>query len=123
MEHRPLREPAPPVTTDWWWIFDPRYSLRARASLIFGGGAILFIVLLSWIAGTVFRRHLESQLGSSFETLAWQVSDKIDRAIYERYRELQFTASLAPFRDGATPAGERRRVLETLLASGLKFGR
>lgn len=114
MEPSPSRASAPSPTDDWWWIFDPRYSLRARASLIFGGGAILFTVLLSWIAGTVFRRELERRLGAAYETLAYQVSDKIDRAIYERYRELQFTASLAPFRAAAMPPAERRQVLEAL---------
>lgn len=121
MEPPPPRPSVPSATDDWWWIFDPRYSLRARASLIFGGGAIVFTVLLSWISGTILRQHLERQLGASFETLAYQVSDKIDRAIYERYRELQFTASLAPFRTAAVPAAERRQVLETLQGASPEF--
>lgn len=105
---------APAPVREWWWIFDPRCSLRARASLIFGGGAVLFALALSWFAGGLFRRHLEHQLGSSLETLAFQVSDKLDRTLFERQRELQLTASLAPFRQAGTPAEERRRLLEAL---------
>lgn len=39
------REPANPsasATEHWWWIFNPRLSLRARTALVFGGGAALF---------------------------------------------------------------------------------
>ncbi|MEX2044397.1 MAG: cache domain-containing protein [Opitutus sp.] len=102
------------VRSDWWWIFDPRCSLPARASLIFGGGAVLFTVLIAWIGGGVYRRQLHEQLGFTFETLAVQVSDKIDRVIWERHHELQFVGGLAPFRDGGSPA-EQRRILASLL--------
>jgi two-component system, sensor histidine kinase len=98
---------------EWWWIFDPRCSLRARAGLVFGGAAVMFTLLTAWLGGAIHRRHLQMQLGFMFETLAVQVSDKIDRVISERYRELEFVSGLAPFRDGGN-AAERRRVLVNL---------
>jgi HAMP domain-containing protein len=99
---------------NWWWVFDPRHSVRARAALIFGGGAVAFTLLLGWIAGTLLHRSIENQLGPAFENLAYQVGDKIDRAIYERYRAMRFAASLAPLRTATAPADERRRLLESL---------
>ena len=112
--------PSPPASprhaprADWWWIFDPRLSLRARFALIFGGSIVLFTILIAWMAGRLLHRQLEAQLGPGFETLALQVSDKIDRTIYERYRQLNFTANLPVFRDRSLAPPERRRLLETL---------
>ena len=106
---------------DWWWIFDPRCSLRARAALYIGGGLLAFTFLLSWITATLFRRTLEHHLADTFETLAFQVGDKLDRAVYERYRMLQTAASLAALRDAAAPIADRRRVLDVLQESSPEF--
>lgn len=111
---------APPTTPardpdDWWWIFDPRQSLRARAVLIFGGLALAFSLLLGWTAETFFRQHLSRQLGPTFETLAFQIGDKLDRALDERLRALQLAASISPLKNPATPVAERRAVLDALL--------
>ena len=100
---------------DWWWVFDPRQSLRARAALIFGGLALAFSLLLGWTAETLFRRHLERRIGPGFETLAIQIADKLDRAVGERLGALEFAAALAPLKNPATPAADRRALLEAVL--------
>ncbi len=112
MEHSStaLRDPD-----DWWWIFDPRQSLRARAVVIFGGLALAFSLLLGWVAETHFRQQLAGQIGPTFETLAFQIGDKLDRALAERQRVLQLTAQLASLKNPATPAAERRALLDALL--------
>ncbi|MBI5689384.1 MAG: cache domain-containing protein [Verrucomicrobia bacterium] len=103
-----------PPTRDWWWVFDPRHSLRAAAALLFGVGGALFTVLLAWLGGRGLEQTLLRRLGQNFETLAVQVSDKIDRTIYERYRTLQLTAGLAAFRSYEATAADRRRLLAQL---------
>lgn len=111
-------EPLPATARDpddWWWIFDPRQSLRARATLIFGGLALGFSLLLGWTAETLFRRQLERQLGPVFETLALQIADKLDRALDERLSALQFAAGLAPLKNPAAPAADRRALLDSIL--------
>ena len=113
-----MQRPATERTSsrqDWWWIFDPSLSLRAWAALTIGGGALLFTLLLGWAASTLLRRHLENQLGPTFETLAFQISDKLDRSFYERVRELQFSAGLPPLRTPGTAPAERRRLLDSIL--------
>lgn len=95
-------------------MFDPRNNLPARAALFVAAGATVFVVLLAWIAGLVLHRHLEHQLGATFDTLAYQVSDKLDRALYTRYRELKFTAALDTLRSPTATPEARRRVLEEL---------
>ena len=106
---------------DWWWIFDPRCSLRARAALSIGGGLVAITLLLSWLTGVLYRRSLEAHLAGAFETLAFQVGDKLDRAVYERYRTLQLAASLATIRDVAASATDRRRVLEVIQETEPEF--
>ncbi len=113
---------AAPGTSDWWWVFDPRQSLRARAALIVGLGTTAFILGLSAITGTLYRRTLEQQTGALFETLAFQLGDKLDRTLYERYRSLLLGARLAPLRDPAAPTAERRRVLDALQEASPDFG-
>ncbi len=113
MDHRPTRAPAA-SEQDWWWIFDPRLSLRARAALLLGGGALLFAFLFAWLAGSLLRQTLERQLGAGFETLAFQVSDKLDRVIYQRSHDLQLAAGLGPFRSPDGSPDERRNLLEAV---------
>jgi HAMP domain-containing protein len=101
----------------WCWALDPRRNLCLRAVLVFGGGALALTLLASLLAGALFRRQLEAQLGRTFETLAYQMSDKLDRTIAERLRDVQVIADLAPIRDPAAPAAERRRVLDAFRES------
>jgi HAMP domain-containing protein len=99
---------------DWWWVFDPRESLRAAAALGFGTAALLFAALVVWLAGDALHRHLEAQASATLETLAVQVSDKLDRALFERYRTLQLAASLPSVRAYGQSPADRRRVLGVL---------
>jgi HAMP domain-containing protein len=121
MERRPAsaRSSAP---QEWWWIFDPRYSLRARAALLCGGGALVVTLLLGGIARTLVRRSLESHVGSSFENLAVQIADKIDRTIFERARALELASNLPALRNADVAPAERRRVLEVFQQSAPDFG-
>src|SRR4051812_32889813 len=96
----------------WWSIFDPRLSLRAQATLIFGGLVILVTALVAWTAGQLLQNRLQRQLSVHFEGLAFQVSDKIDRAIYERAHQLEFLATLPALRNSNTSPAELRQLLE-----------
>ena len=113
MESRTARPPALEAR-DWWWVFDPRVSLRAAAALFVGLGTVLLTFLIAWIAGRNLHRTIEQQSGLSFESLAVQMSDRLDRTLYERYRTLQFAANLDLLRSYATPVAERRRALLAL---------
>ncbi len=100
---------------EWWWVFDPRQSLRARAMLVFGGAALAFALLVGWTAATLFRRNLTRQLGTNFETLAFQVGDKLDRSLEQQLRALELAGGLPALKDSATPIAVRRALLDTLL--------
>lgn len=113
-----MATPAAPVESnterDWWWVFDPRESLRAAAALFFGVMGVLFTLGIAALAGRTLHQSLEKTVGSAFETLAAQMNDKLDRTIFERYRTLQLAAALPALRTYDTQAADRRRVLAAL---------
>jgi hypothetical protein len=117
------RSASQPAATprEWWWIFDPRISLRAAVGLTAGGSTLLLVLLITSIASGSLHRSLEAQLGGNFETLAVQVADKIDRTIYERYRTLQLAANLGTLRAPDVSPADRRRVLDSLQESSPDF--
>ncbi len=104
-----------------WWILDPRRSLCARTALATGGTAILFTLLVCWIAGALVHRQLEQQLGASFEKQAYQLGEKFDRSIHERFNEIQFVSRLPLWRTPGTSVEERRNLLEALRESSPEY--
>ena len=120
MERRPS-SPPPATSPAWWWVFDPAHSLRARAALFAGAGTLALTFLLSWITGALYERSITNHVGRTFETLAFQVSDKLDRSIFERYRTLLLAANLTPIRDAAAGNSARTNVLDSLLETSVEF--
>jgi HAMP domain-containing protein len=109
MPSAPLPDPFP-----WRHRLDPRHSLPALVTLVVAGSALGLVLAFSYVSGAMLRRQLERRVSASFETLAEQVGDKIERTIYERYRQLQFAASLPAFRNAGASLAERRAVVEAL---------
>ena len=103
-----------PVDPSLKILLDPRRSLRARATLAVATGGLLLSVALTFTVRLQTRQRLENDLAAQFETLAAQVTDKIDRTLYERRRLLQVASSLDPVRLPALNIADRRRFLDTL---------
>lgn len=119
---RPSSHASVPSSRDWWWIFDPRLSVRARATLSVLIAAAAFTLLTTWLGGRSFQRSLEQQAAQYFEFLAVQVGDKIDRALYERYRELQLVASLDVVRQASIGQADAQPALSALHATSPDSG-
>jgi HAMP domain-containing protein len=116
----PASAPAPDDEA-WWHVLDPRRSLRARAALTVGGTAVVFTVLLSWGAGAMFRRTIAAEREARFESLAFQLADKIDRGLYERQRALALAARLPAVRGAATATAPARQALDALQDAAFDF--
>ena len=110
--------PAPSARAEteasWWWPFDPRRSLRARAALGAGMVTLALALLASWGIARILHEQIRDHVGARLEALAAETADKLDRALSERYRELEFTAALAPLRAPGATAEERRHLLESV---------
>lgn len=119
---RPVSHASLSPARDWWWIFDPRLSLRARAALSVMVAAGAFTLLTMWLGGRSLQRSLEQQAAQYFEFLAVQVGDKIDRTLYERYRELQLVASIDAVRQASVGQGDANPALNALIANSPDSG-
>lgn len=98
----------------WWWPLDPRRSLRARAAFGAGVVTLTLTLLASWGAARLLRGQVRDHVGARLEALASETADKLDRALSERYRELEFTVALGPLRAPGATADERQRLLESV---------
>jgi len=110
-------DPPPPADRDTdsrWDFLDPTVNLGTRYALVFAGAGVAATLLLSLIGGRIFRNHIETGSGSRLETLAYQISDKLDRGMSERFREIQLAASNPVLRDPAVAAVDKRTLLESM---------
>ncbi|MBL9201429.1 MAG: hypothetical protein JNL39_13045 [Opitutaceae bacterium] len=117
----PVPAPAPAEEAAWWHVLDPRRSLRARAALAVGGAAVAFTLLFAWGAGALFRRTIDAERQARFESLAFQLADKIDRGLYERQRALALAARLPAIRGAAMTPAAARQALEALQDAAFDF--
>ncbi len=93
---------------------NPRRSLKARLGLAIGGIALIFSILASLTVGYMTTRQMEANIGQSLAELAYQITDKLDRGMFERYRDIQILATLDPIQNIDTPASAKRELLEKL---------
>jgi PAS domain S-box-containing protein len=89
-------------------------SFKTRLGLAFGATIFLLSLILSLIVGQTTRLASEREAGSRLAELAYQMSDKLDRGMFERYRDIQIAASLQTLRAPASQPSEQRAFLERL---------
>ncbi|MBE9076574.1 GAF domain-containing protein [Romeria aff. gracilis LEGE 07310] len=102
---------------------DPRRSLRARVGLIVVLIMLVTSLLASLVVSYTATARIEQQVGQRLAQLAYQVSDKLDRGIFERYREVQILSTLDVIRDPMIPVGQKRSLLNTLQNSYSSYSR
>lgn len=93
---------------------NPRYSFRTRLGLAVGSVALTLSVLLSLLVGYTTSQRLEADTGRFFSELAYQMADKLDRGMFERYRDVQIVASLETLRNQNSTPEIQRALLEKL---------
>lgn len=88
--------------------------LRSVLSLAISmlGGALILLVILT--VGTAGQQRVTDQVGASVMLLADQMQDKLDRALYERFREVSNAAQVLPRISAAQASGGVRAWLEEL---------
>ena len=93
---------------------NPRYSFGTRLGLAVGSVALTLSVLLSLLVGYTTSQRLQADTGRFFSELAYQMADKLDRGMFERYRDVQIVASLETFRNQDSIPELQRGLLEKL---------
>ncbi len=92
----------------------PRRSLRARVGLAFGGLIILLTILLSLLVERPAETLIEDAAGRSLSAAAFQITERLNRKILERSKDLQILATLDLIRDPAVSPSAKRALLEEL---------
>ncbi|MFK3737714.1 sensor histidine kinase [Massilia sp. TN1-12] len=86
----------------------------------------LLSVILTFVIVEVVEhkatQHVEDTIGRGLAELALQTSDKLDRGMYERYREIALLARRAELGDDARPIAARRVMLDDVLGSYRFYG-
>ncbi|HEY0736040.1 MAG TPA: diguanylate cyclase [Herpetosiphonaceae bacterium] len=89
-------------------------SLKAHLALAFGGITLILTLVLGLIIGQTTTRQVQRDIGHSLAELAFQMGDKLDRGMFERYRDIQIVSALNVMRDPTSDPAERRALLEQL---------
>ncbi len=93
---------------------NPRRSFRSRLGLAVGTVALALSLLLSSLVGYTASKQLEANTGKFLSELAYQMADKLDRGMFERYRDIQIAASLEKFYDPNANIDDKRILIEKL---------
>lgn len=110
------RPPGLPAATPlpWWWVLDPRVSLRARAALLVAAAGAALTTLGATLAAGALERELTARTGALLEAAAQQLTDRLDQTVAEHLRVLRTGAALRVVRAPASPADKRQALLDLL---------
>ncbi len=93
-------------------IFSPTRSFRSRLTLAIGGSALLLTALVMLTIGLLARERLRQEIGDNLAEQAFQLADKLDRGMFERWREVRLLASLDLIRAPQITLERKRQFLE-----------
>lgn len=93
---------------------NPCRSIRTRLGWVLGATVFALCLFAGLIIGRTSSIQLEANVGHSFAELAYQMTDKLDRGMFERYRDIQILSTLDPIRNPNAPLSQRRELLQKL---------
>jgi PAS domain S-box-containing protein len=95
-------------------ILNPRCSIRARFGLTIAAIALIFSLLASLTIGQTAIQQIEQNAGQNLADLSYQMADRLDRGMFERYRDIQIAATIETIRDPNSSNPAKRLLLEKL---------
>ncbi len=94
-----------------------RPSLRATFALAFAGIGFVATISLGILASQETSNRLRREIGADLAELATHMADKLDRGMFERWRDIQVAASLDTMRDLNASLEAKRVVIDQLRAT------
>ena len=91
-----------------------KLGLSAQLMLLLSGLVLLITLVLAGVLDKLFTEREEDDIGQQFAELAIQATDKLDRSLFERYREVQLLANQAGLASTASTVDDKRRLLEEM---------
>lgn len=97
-------------------------GLAGYMALAFSLLSIVLTVVIVQVVEHKATQHVEETIGRGLAELALQTSDKLDRGMYERYREVALLARRSELGDESRPVAVRRALLDDVLSSYRYYG-
>ncbi|WP_197065303.1 ATP-binding protein [Massilia sp. 9096] len=88
-------------------------GISTQLTLLLAGLVVLITLVLAGVLDVLFTQREKQDIGQQFAELAIQATDKLDRSLFERYREVQILAS-QPGLGRADTLDDKRRLLEDM---------
>jgi hypothetical protein len=88
-------------------------SISTQLMIILAGLVLLITLVLAGVLGPLVTQREEAAIGQEFSELAAQATDKLDRTLFERYREVELLANQPGFGTPDT-LPQKRRLLEDM---------
>jgi PAS domain S-box-containing protein len=112
MDSSPTSHPATPSATAPGARKPARRGLGTWLALAFSLLSIFLTVLLVEVVEVAATGQVEASIGHGLRELALQAADKLDRGMYERYREVKLLAQRRDLGPESTDLAGRRAVLD-----------
>lgn len=91
-----------------------RRRLQTRLGMGIAGLALLFSTLSSLSVSYSIGQHIQAERGQSLAELSHYLTQRLDRGMFERYREIEIVSSIETIRNPKAPLLEKRSLLEKL---------
>ncbi len=85
--------------------------LRVFLALGFGAAGLVATLVLALVASRVASDRLEARIEAELGDLAVTMAGRLDRGLFERWRDMVILAENDTIRDPAVPVERKRRVL------------
>ena len=89
-------------------------GLSVKLGFWFSVSSIVLTLILSQIIEGEASSSLRVEIGQRLAELALQTTDKLDRGMYERFREVQLMADRSEIGDPALPPAEKQKLLDRM---------
>lgn len=91
-----------------------RISLAPSLAAVTAAVMLLLTFVTVQLVGHTLAKNLEADIGRDLAELAFQTTDKLDRGMYERYREVKLMAERYEITNPDVPVATKRAVLESM---------
>lgn len=92
-------------------------TLRARTALTIGGMVVAVVLILGTLIGNRATTHIEAEITALLGEIAHQMRDKLDRGMFERYRDIQIATMLYDIKGSPLTNSQGRALVDEMKAT------
>lgn len=89
-------------------------SFAVRLAFWFAGSAVLLVLIITLVIDRIASESLQRESAGKLAELAYQITDKLDQGMFERYREVSLLARRRELGDPEQPLETKQAALDAL---------